>query len=45
MNGQPLPPFLEAPKPYYLAHQLQEIDPDLLSTIMAVKNLSTVLLR
>ena len=38
MNGQPLPPFLEAPKPYHLAHQLQELDPDLLSTNMAVKH-------
>ena len=38
MNGQPLPPFLEAPKPYHLAHQLQEMDPELLSTNMAVKD-------
>ena len=38
MNGQPLPPFLEAPKPYYLAHQLQQIDPELLSSSYALKN-------
>lgn len=38
LNGQPLPPFLEAPKPYHLAHQLHRMDPELLGAQSAAQN-------
>ena len=38
MNGQPLPPFLQGPRPYHLAHQLQQTDPELLDWNNALKN-------
>ncbi|KAF1988771.1 hypothetical protein K402DRAFT_419123 [Aulographum hederae CBS 113979] len=31
MNGQPLPPFITPPRPYALARQIQNMDPELLS--------------
>jgi hypothetical protein len=30
-NGQPLPPYLRAPKPFQLAREINDIDPDILS--------------
>jgi len=31
MNAQPLPPYLEVPKPFEFIEKLESIDPDLLS--------------
>ena len=30
-NGNPLPPYLQAPKPYQLIRRLEELDPNILS--------------
>jgi hypothetical protein len=30
-NGQPLPPYMKAPEPFYFSKKLEALDPDILS--------------